>query len=292
MNLEEQLGYLRQVIPNFDWRCELFVQKWLTLMEQRRVERSGYWKMWFYTVTRKFGKARRKFRLPRMKLLPWATPFTDADHVFGLCNAVMLFRDLFGDYVPIVFGYAPDWYDLMERVLLHEVGEIPIGDWEDDGSHDLEEKWLLEWGYFCDFIEDFPREPRMRHKGQYLSVNQEGDEAKLFDKEAFLLGIIYAHVHDFDGDMTHPWALSKDDKVLMRKTKSKRCLDNMYAGMLERYGQKPWMPFFAGINEAAYRLYYTAPSDSLVEEGYEPGQVPAGVKQFYYNQPSNNDPRN
>lgn len=280
MTLRQQLAYLREVIPDFDQLCELFVRKWLVMMEQRRVLRMGYYKLWFYTVMRKIGKALKARRIPKLKFLPWNAPLTDADHIFGLVNAIVLFRDIFGEYIVKLYHYQPDWYGLIEKIIFHEIGENKIGDWEDDGSHDLQKKWELEWSYFLEFISDFPHEARLRHTEQFLSVDKDEDEAKIFDKQAFLLGILYARAHDFEGDMTHSWVLSDLDKKSIKQTGSKRCFDNVYAGMLKRFQNRSWMPFFAGINESIYRMYYNAEHDPLVKN-YVPGVVPAGVEQFY-----------
>lgn len=280
LTLQERLDDLRRVIPNFDALCQLFVDKWLVMMELRRVLRMGYWKLWSYKVAVRVKKKLHVRRIPCEKFLPWNTPFTDADHVYGLGCAVILFRDIFGDFIPHIYNYQPQWYELMEKTFIHELGEIRIGDWEDDGSHDLRLKAQLENEFFNEFIADFPRSAKQRHVQQFADASEDDDEFKVFDKEAFLLGNIYARVHDFEGDMTHRRNLSAQDREIMKRTGSKRCVDNIYAGMLERFTCNPLMPFFMGINEAAYAKYYNEETDPLVEN-YEPGEVPPGVKEFY-----------
>lgn len=280
LTLQERLDDLRRVIPNFDALCQLFVDKWLVMMELRRVLRMGYWKLWFYKVIRRVKKKLRIRRIRRQKFLPWNTPFTDADHIYGLGCAIILFRDMFGDFIPHIYNYQPQWYELIEKAFMHELGEIRIGDWEDDGSHDLKLKAQLEDEFFEAFIADFPRGAKQRHRQQFAEASEDSDEFKIFDKEAFLLGNVYARVHDFEGDMTHRRNLSEQDREAMKQTGSKRCIDNIYAGMLERFVRHPFMPFFMGINEAAYAKYYNKATDVLVKN-YEPGKVPPGVKELY-----------
>jgi len=265
-SMDSTLAYLRDVIPDFDERCKNFYLAWRYMMNQRIVTRMGYVKMHFY----------KKLFKP---FLPASMPMTDADHVFGLVNAVILFKDFFGDFIPYLYGYAPQWLDHIEEVVFHEIGEIEIGDWTDDGACDTNKKDELEQEAFNKFMEIFPAEARNRHLRQFADLRDRKTMTKLFDKEAFILGFAYFKSKGIVGSMLRKRGITKRDRDYCRKTGSKRAFDNAYAHMLDAYKGEPFLPFFVGINEAIYAVEYNE-FDPLVKD-CTPGVPPPGVKKFY-----------
>ncbi len=264
--LQSQLAYLRKTIPDFDERCRNFYRAWKHMMDQRMVARMGYVKMRFYKRAYNF-------------FLPAAMPFTDADHVFGLVNAVILFRDFFGEFVPYLYGFEPQWLEHVEEVVFHEIGEIKIGDWTDDGAYDVCEKDRLEQEAFDEFMKLFPPDAQARHQRQFADVREHKTIAKLFDKQAFILGIGYLKSKGSTGSLYRKRGLTERDHYYCRKTGSKRAIDNTFAHLLDCYRDMTFMPFVVGIIEAMYAEDFTE-LDSLVKS-CTPGEPPPGVKSFY-----------
>ena len=283
---------LRQVIPNFDKRCENYVLAWNKQMDQRLVVRMGYWKMNFYGdkydslfVKKESNSAGETSGCPLL-FMPDDFPFTDADHVFGLGNSVILFKDNFGEFIPHLYLYQPDWLDVMEQVFFHETSEPKIGDWTQDGSYNTEIKDRLEQEEFDKLMELYPKHWRPRHQAQYAKVRDEYGIGKLFDKQGFIQGIVYAKAkalenkREFAGSLLRKVGATEQDGKLCERTGSKRPIDNIYAGMLMSFkGKTELLPFFMGINEAAYRLFFNEYDPDV--RGCVPGEVPPGVKQFY-----------
>lgn len=277
------LDYLRKRFPELDALADIYVEACLEYMELRRVSRVGFSKMWFYArrfFSRKHGhtKVVRK-RVPAF--LPWDEPFNVAEHTLFVANEITLFEEIFGKYIPILYHYQPQWHEMVKAALDHDVGEIVTSDLADDGSHDLVKKAKNERRAYQNYVRNFPKEMQDRRKERFGSVNDQCDEVKLFDKEEFLISIAYCREHCFEGDMTHSRYLSKSDKEYCERTGSRRCLDTVYASMLDHYRMKPWLPFFMLITEALYRNYYNSDFDPLVDN-YVPGCPPPGVRTFYF----------
>ena len=263
---KEGLDYLRKVLPEFDARCALYVEKMLFLGEQRRIVRAGYDKLRFY-------------KTKQGNFLPWDMPFTDADHVFHLVNSVIMFKDFFGEYIPWLYGFQPQWLDIVEEMVFHEIGETRIGDWPDDGSRDTAEKDRLEQEVVDEFMVGFPGEAQRNHQRQFAAVRDGIDIGKLFDKQGFLNGIAYAKVHGFEGDVYACENLSGQDNGYRKKVQSDRCFDLVYSDMLTKYRDHPFLPFFMGINEAIYSKVFVD-NDPRVK-GCVAGEPPPGVKKLY-----------
>lgn len=266
-SLPESMRYLREQIPDFDERCRNFWLAWKKMMDQRTVTRMGYVKMHFYkdnTIE---------------SFLPGEMPFNDAEHVFGLVNAVILFRDFFGKYIPILYGFQPDWLGYIEEVSFHEIGETAIGDWTDDGGHDRKKKDSLEQTAFDGLMQFFPKEAQDRHQRQFADLRDAKTEMKLFDKEAFMLGIAYFKSKGIAGNLKHKDGITKQDKSSCRQTRSYRSFDNIFADMLRRFRNFTFLPFIVGINEAIYAEEYKE-VDPLVKD-CTPGAPPPGVRKLY-----------
>lgn len=263
---KEGLDYLRQAISDFDERCAHYVEKMLFMGEQRRVLRVGYNKLRFYpTVLDPF--------------LPWDNPVTDADHIFHLVNAVILFKDYFGQFIPWLYGFQPQWLDIVEQVVFHEIGETSIGDLPDDGSRDTAKKDEQEQQVFDEFMVGFPEAAQVKHQKQFAAVRDGTDIGKLFDKQGFLNGIAYLNSHGINGSIFLCTNLSAQDNKYRRLVRTDRCFDLVYADMLVKYRKHPFLPFFMGINEAIYAIVYNK-FDPRVPD-CDPGKVPPGLQQLY-----------
>lgn len=260
------LDYLRRAISDFDERCAHYVKKLLYMGEQRRVVRVGYNKLRFYPDV--LGQ-----------FLPWNTPFTDADHVFHLVNSVIVFKDFFGQFIPWLYGFQPQWLNIVEEMVFHEIGELEIGDLPDDGSRDTAAKDRMEQEIFDKFMVGFPEAVQARHQQQFAAVRDGTDIGKLFDKQGFLNGIAFAKAHGFEGEVSLCTQLSAQDNKYRKLGKTDRCFDLVYADMLVKYRYHPFLPFFMGINEATYAIVYNEHDPKV--EGCIPGQVPPGIKQLY-----------
>lgn len=274
------LDELRDIIPNFDRRCENYILSWIDKMELRRVVRMGCWKMNFYDA--KWGGLfeQREINGQKVLFLPADMPFTDGDHVLGYNFAVCLFSDFFGPFIPKLYGIQPDWLEKIEEGNEHEIGEVTIGDWTEDGSYNPELKNRLEQEAYDTHMSRYPFEAQLRHQKQFAAVRDGMNMSKLFDKQAFLNEITYFKSKGFVGSLDGKIGATEQDKEFCRQTGSKRPMDNIYAHILKSYKEtQPLLPFFMGINEAIYRLFYNEPDATV--RGCIPGEVPPGVKQFY-----------
>ena len=266
--MEFYLETLRNRIPNFDERCRNFYKAWKFKTDQRLVRRMGFVKMRFY-----------KNRDVKELFYPEDREIDDAVHVLGMIDAIILFKDFFGSYISLMYGYQPQWLEHVEEALFHEVGEIGIGDWTDDGSYDTEEKDRLEQTVFDDFMAFFPEEAQERHQKQFARVRDNRTVVKLFDKEAFILGIGYLKSKCIVGTMRSKIGITERDREFCKKTGSERPIDNVFAGLLNHYKGSPLLPFFVGITEAIYAEDFKE-IDSSVKDCVA-GAPPPGVKQFY-----------
>lgn len=265
-SLPEALRYLRKEIPDFDERCRNFWLAWKKMMDQRMVARMGYVKMGFFDPD-------------TQTFLPTETPFSDAEHVFGLVNAILLFRDFFGKFIPYYYGFQPDWLGYIEQVAFHEIGETEIGDWTDDGSNDRKEKDRLEQEVFDNFMRLFPEVAKKDHQSQFASLRDGDTNMKLFDKASFVLGIAYLKSKGIVGSLKRKGDITEQDKASCEEIKSYRAIDHIFAGVLRRYRDFYFLPFIVGIIEAIYAEEYNE-DDPLVENCI-PGAPPAGVRKLY-----------
>lgn len=274
------LDELREIIPDFDLRCENYILSWIEKMELRRVVRMGYWKMGFYGD--KWDKlfVVKEINGQKVMFLPDDMPFTDLEHVAGYELAVCLFKDFFGQFIPMLYGIQPDWMDKVEEGNEHEIGENRIGDWTDDRGHEPELKNRLEQEAYDAHMVRYPFEAQIRHQKQFAAVRDGTTMGKLFDKQAFLNGIAYFKSKGVTGSLEEKVGITKHDIEICKKTGSERPIDNIYAGLLlNNKATQPLLPFFMGINEATYRLFYNEFDPTV--KGCVPGEVPPGVKQFY-----------
>lgn len=267
-SLPTHMRRLREGVPDFDKRCRNFWLAWKKMMDQRNVVRMGYVKMRFYT-----DETIKEF-------LPEERPFTDADHVFGLINAVILFRIFFGVSIPWFYGFQPDWLEYTEQVAFHEIGETVIGDWTDDGSNDRKEKDHLEQKAFDDFLSLLPEAAREKYQRQFVDLRDGNTDMKLFDKEAFILGIAYFKSKGISGNLAHKDGITDQDKASCEEIKSYRAIDHVFADILRRFRNFSFLPFIVGINEAIYAEEYNDVDDPLVTN-YTPGMPPPGVTNLY-----------
>lgn len=261
------LKITRNRIPDFDERCRNFYRAWKHAIDLRLVKRMGYVKMGF-------------FNDPEMLLFfPNSRELDDAIHVLGMVYAVVFFRDFFGDYIPPMYGESVQWLDHVEEALMHEIGEVTIGDWTEDGSYNANEKDALEQKAFDEFMRFFPPEAQERHQKQFADVRDNRTIVKLFDKVAFILGIGYLKSKGIVGDMHVKRGLTDQDRALCEETGSERAIDNMFAHLLKHYRNTSKLPFFVGIIEAVYAEEYQE-LDPLVKDCI-PGAPPPGVKKLY-----------
>ena len=266
-SLNEQMLLLRKVIPGFDERCRNFYLSWKYMMEQRKVTRMGCVKMHFY-----------KHRTVQ-SFLPWSMPINDAEHVFGMMNAVVLFRDFFGEYIPKLYGFQPDWMEYIEQAMFHEIGEITIGDWTDDGGHDRQKKDRLEQYAFDEFMRPFPEQAQRRHQREFADLRDGKTNMKLFDKEAFLLEIAYFKSKGVCGSLKRKTGITEQDKRSCKLLQSYRPFDIIFVDMLNRFRSYGFLPFIVGINEAIYAIEFNE-IDPLVKDCV-PGIPPARLKALY-----------
>lgn len=266
-SLSDRLCRLRKEIPDFDERCRNFWLAWKKMMDQRNVARMGYVKMRFYN-----DKTIAEF-------LPDERPFTDAEHVLGLVNTIVLFRSFFGNYVSRLYGYQPEWLEYIEQAIFHEIGETVIGDWTDDGSNDRKEKDRLEQKAFDDFVGLFPGTTRDRLQRRFADLRDGKSSTKLLDKEMFVLGIAYLKSKGISGSLAHKDGITEQDKASCEEIKSYRAIDHVFAGILRSYRGYYLAPFIVGINEAIYAIEYNEP-DKLVTD-CTPGAPPPGVMNLY-----------
>lgn len=274
------LDELRQAIPGFDKLCENFLLAWIAEMEQRCVVRMGYKKMNFYKDDFENLFVRAEIHGQKVLFFRDNIPFNDAEHVFGAISAVYLFEDFFGAYIPQLYGYQPDWNKTARELHVHELGERAIGDWTHDGSYNEKLKNQLEERSFGEFLELLPNHVRKERYQQFASLRDAKDVSELFDKQAFINGIVYFKTKSVTGSMTEKVGITKEDMESVKVTGSTRPIDNIYAHMLRNYKEtQPLLPFFMGINEAAYRLFFN--EFDAEAKGCVPGEVPPGVKQFY-----------
>ena len=266
-SLPEVMRRLREQIPDFDERCRKFWLAWKQMMDQRLVARMGYVKMHFYA-----DESVQPF-------LPPEKPINDAEHVFGLVNAVMLFREFFGKYIPYLCGYQPDWLGYIEQVIIHEIGEVKIGDWTDDGGSDRDEKDRLEQAALDNYLRLFPMESQEKYQRQFTDLRDGNTNMKLFDKEAFLLGIAYYKSKGIVGSLKNKNDLTDQDRANCERTKSYRPFDNIFADLLMRYRNFSFLPFIVGINEAIYAEEYSEYDSSVTD--CIPGAPPASVRSLY-----------
>ena len=259
--------YLRDQIPDFDKRCRNFWMAWKKMMEQRTVTRMGYTRMRFFKDDT-IGM-----------FLPDDVPFNDAEHVFGMVNAIILFRDFFGKYIPYLFEFQPDWLEYIEQAVFHEIGEITIGDWVDDGSNDRDKKDHLEQAAFDAFMHYFPETAQEKHQRQFADLRDGRTNMKLFDKEAFLLGIAYYKSKGISGNLKDKDGITEQDRSSCEEIQSYRSFDNVFAGILRKYRRHSFLPFIVGINEAIYAIEYN--EDDPLVTNCTPGKPPPGVRNLY-----------
>lgn len=267
--MDLSLQMLKNWMPDFDERCRNFYKAWKFKTDQRLVRRMGFVKMKFY----------KKNRDVKELFYPPDREIDDGTHVLGMIDAIVLFKDFFGRYIPQMYGEQPQWLEHIEEALFHEVGEIVIGDWTDDGSRDTEEKDRLEQAVFDDFMAFFPEEAQELHQRQFARVRDNRTVVKLFDKEAFILGIGYLKSKGITGTMRSKIGITAQDREFCKKTGSERPIDNVFAGMLAHYKGTPLLPFFVGITEAIYAEDFNEIDPSV--KGCIAGAPPPGVKQFY-----------
>ena len=261
------MANMRRRIPDFDERCRNFYRAWKKAMDLRLVKRMGYIKMGF-------------FYDPEMQMFfSNNREFDDAAHVLGMVFAIDFFKDFFGEFIPLVYGESMQWLDHIEEALMHEIGETMIGDWTADGSYNAQEKDLLEQKAFDEFMSLFPPEAQQRHQKQFADVRDNSTIVKLFDREAFILGIGYLKSKGIVGDMHIKRGLTEQDRALCRETGSERAIDNVFAHMLKNCRWTSKLPFFVGITEAIYAEDYQE-IDPLVRDCI-PGAPPPGVKKLY-----------
>lgn len=265
--LDFLLETLRHRIPDFDERCRNFYRAWKYAIDLRLVKRMGYSKMGFFNDEE------------MLMFFPNSREFDDAVHVLGMVYAVVFFKDFFGEYIPWLYGEQPQWLDHIEEALMHEIGEITIGDWTEDGSYDSAKKDALEQKAFDEFMRFFPPATQRLHQKQFADVRENRTIVKLFDKEAFILGIGYLKSKGIAGDMHIKRGLTEQDRAFCEETGSERAIDNIFAHLLKNYRGTRMLAFFVGITEAIYAEDYQE-IDPLVKDCV-PGAPPPGVKMLY-----------
>ena len=275
------LQELREIIPNFDLLCENNVMAWIYKMEQHSVVRMGYEKMDHFHGKYDGLFVKKVIHGQLVYFLPDDFPFLDDSHCFGLTNDVLLFKDYFGGFIPRLYGFQPDWLEIIQTLSEHETSEPKIGDWTDDQGHDAGLKDSLELQiYENQLLPFYPKQVREERRKQFIALQQRATLAKVFDKMAFIRGIVYYKAHGVTGSLEHKLGITDADKEMTKLTGSMRPIDNIYADFLQKFRQtQPLLPFFMGIVEAAYRLFYNEMDKSV--RGCVPGEVPPGVKQFY-----------
>ena len=253
----------RSKFPDFDEKCDRVWEKYKFMMEQRNVTRMGFVKLGFYN----------RYVPPRLDA---DEPMNDAEHVFECVNLLFLVRSFFSEEIRQALGYTPNWVYCYEQLLIHELGEVLIGDLTDDGTCDAGKKDADEREVLRQFLDDFPNEPKKMLGASFDEFQKNRGIGRCIDKAVFVLDHGAFRANGIDGEMTKKegtFGLSEQDIFYRRAVGTDRSVDSIYAHFLDQTKHLPLRFIFVGIIEAMYRAEYG--------ECGQRGKVPDTLYAFY-----------
>lgn len=203
-------------------KCQLIWQGYRVMWQQTRVIRSG---PGLYGV----------YDYDPNQIITAVRPQSDAEHVYGLSNLVMLIAIHFPEYIP-----SDQAFEYIMAVKTHELGENVIGDVPDDGKCDAAWKNAQELKVVTEFENSFLAGKNTGCAVFFKEFQQRstprGRKLYACDKlEAILTGLMY-EAAGCGGDIRNKSSrieLSDQDKRNMQRTGSTALVDIWSAHFLD-----------------------------------------------------------